>query len=356
MPEAPLTELYPRFTSFAALHAAALRAQKGKRYRPAVLAFNAQLEANLFQLQHELQTFSYKPGPYRQFEIREPKRRLISAAPYRDRIVHHALCAAIVPPLEKRFIATSYANRVGFGSHKALRRFVAECGRHCWVFNGDIRLYFPSIDLTILRQQLAARIACPGTLWLLDRILANGASHGPALEGFAGDSLLTPLERPRGLPIGNLTSQFLANLHLDALDHRLAALPGIGTYLRYVDDVALFANNAENLRQARALMEMELADLRLRLHPIKSQITQTRHGACFVGFRILPGRVRVRNHNLLKGKRRLRLHRQGVNNGTISATAARTSLQSWNAHLAHGHTWRLRRRLYAGLAFAADLP
>ena len=164
MPEAPLTELYPRFTSFAALHAASLCAQKGKRYRPAVLAFNAQLEANLFQLQHELQTFAYKPGPYRQFEIREPKRRLISAAPYRDRVVHHALCAAIVPPLQQRFIRTSYANRVGFGSHKALRRFVAECGRHRWVFSGDIRLYFPSIDLTVLRQQLAARIACPGTL------------------------------------------------------------------------------------------------------------------------------------------------------------------------------------------------
>jgi retron-type reverse transcriptase len=356
MPEAPLTELYPRFTSFAALHAASLRAQKGKRYRPAVLTFNARLEANLFQLQHELLTFSYKPGPYRQFVIREPKRRLISAAPYRDRIVHHALCAAIVPPLEKRFITTSYANRIGFGSHKALRRFVAECGRHRWVFSGDIRLYFPSIDLTILRQQLAERIACPGTLWLLDRILANGASHGPALEGFPGDTLLTPLERPRGLPIGNLTSQFLANLHLDALDHRLAALPGIGAYLRYVDDVALFANNAETLLQARGLMETELADLRLRLHPIKSQISQTRHGACFVGFRVLQGRVRVRNHNLLKGKRRLRLQQQAVLCGTLSATAARTSLQSWNAHLAHGHTWRLRRRLYAELAFAAELP
>jgi retron-type reverse transcriptase len=361
MPEAlpqrsrPLTELYPKITSFAALYAAALRAQQGKRYRPAVLRFNAELEAHLFQLQHELQSFTYTPGPYRQFEIRDPKRRLISAAPYRDRVVHHALCAAIVPPLEKRFIATSYANRIGFGSHKALRRFVTESGRHRWVFSGDIRLYFPSIDLTILRQQLAERIACPGTLWLLDRILANGASHGAALDAFPGDTVLTPLERPRGLPIGNLTSQFLANLHLDALDHRLAALPGIGAYLRYVDDVALFANSAEPLRQARQLMETELARLRLRLHPIKSQIRQTRHGACFVGFRVLPGRVRVRNHNLLKGKRRLRLLHQGVVAGHIDAVAARTSLQSWNAHLAHGHTWRLRRRLYAGVAFAEDL-
>jgi retron-type reverse transcriptase len=352
----PLTDLYPRITSFAALHAAASRAQRGKRYRPTVLAFNEQLEANLFQLQHELRSFTYSPGPSRQFEIRDPKRRLISAAPYRDRVVHHALCAAIVPPLEKGFIPTSYANRQGFGSHKALRRFVAESRRHRWVFSADIRLYFPSVDLTILRRQLAARIACPGTLWLLDRILANGANQGPALHAFPGDSLLTPLERPRGLPIGNLTSQFLANFHLDPIDHRLAALPGIGACLRYVDDVALFANSHEPLRQARSILETELAALRLCLHPIKSQIRQTRHGACFVGFQVVPGRVRVRNHNLLKGKRRLLRLQEGVASGAIPEAAARASLQSWNAHLAHGHTWRLRRRLFAGLPFAAGLP
>jgi retron-type reverse transcriptase len=338
-----LTDLYPQITSFASLLAAARRAQCGKRFRPNVLAFNEHLEANLFQLQQELQAFTYTPGPYRQFEIRDPKRRLISAAPYRDRVVHHALCAAIVPHLEKGFIATSYANRKGFGSHKALRRFVAECGRHRWVLSADIRLYFPSIDLTLLRRQLAERIACPGTLWLLDRILTNGAT-------------LTPLERPRGLPIGNLTSQFLANLHLDPLDHQLAALPGIGAYLRYVDDVALFANSPEPLRLARRILETELAALRLRLHPIKSQIRQTRHGANFVGFQVLSGRVKVRNHNLLKGKRRLRHLQRDVATGDVPEAAARSSLQSWNAHLAHGHTWRLRRRLYADLSFAEGLP
>jgi retron-type reverse transcriptase len=325
MESPPLTDLYPRITSFASLHAAALRAQRGKRYRPAVLAFQEHLEAHLFQLQLELQSFTYAPGPYRQFEIRDPKRRLISAAPFRDRVVHHALCAAIVPPLEMRFLSTSYANRRGFGSHKALRRFVAECRCHRWLFSADIRLFFPCIDLTILRHQLGQQIACPGTLWLLDQILANGAIHGPAIHSFPGDTLLTPLERPRGLPIGNLTSQFLANFHLNAIDHRLAALPGITAYLR------------------------------LRLHPIKSQIQQTRHGASFVGFRVFPGRVRVRNHNLLKGKRRLRRLQQGVSSGSIVEPAARSSLQSWNAHLAHGHTWRLRRRLFAGLPFADGL-
>jgi RNA-directed DNA polymerase len=109
MPSQPLSDLWPRLTSFVSLHAAALNAQRGKRYRPAVLSFNARLEANLFRLQHELRSFTHTPGPYR------------------DRELHHALCAAIVPPLERRFIATTYANRQGFGSHKALRCFVAEC-------------------------------------------------------------------------------------------------------------------------------------------------------------------------------------------------------------------------------------
>jgi retron-type reverse transcriptase len=303
-----LANLYPRLTSFASLQAAARRAQRGKRYRPAVLAFNANLEAELLRLQEELRSFIYSPGPYRQFPIRDPKPRLISAAPFRDRVVHHALCAAIVPPLERGFHRGSFANRRGYGSHRALRRFTAAAARHRWVLQADIRLYFPSIDLTILRAQLEAAIGCPGTLWLLDQILTNGASPGPALDAFPGDSLLTPLERPRGLPIGNLTSQFLANLHLNALDHTLSALPGVRAYLRYV------------------------------------------------GFVVRPGRLRVRNHNLRRGCRRLKLQHKAVLAGTLPATVARTSLLSWNAHLAHGHTWRLRRRLFFSLPYAADLP
>jgi hypothetical protein len=351
-----LTNLYPRLTSFASLHAAACRAKGGKRYRPAVLAFNANLEAELLRLQEELRSFTYRPGPYRQFRIRDPKPRLISAAPYRDRVVHHALCAAIAPPIERSFHRGSFANRIGYGSHRALRRFTAAAARHRWVLQADIRLYFPSIDLTILRAQLAAAIHCPGTLWLIDQILANGASHGPALDAFPGDTLLTPLQRPRGLPIGNLTSQFLANLHLNALDHTLSALPGLRAYLRYVDDLALFADHPEPLRHARARLEAELATLRLRVQPLKTQIRRCRDGASFVGFVVRPGRLRVRNHNLRRGCLRLKLQHRAVLAGTLPAAVARTSLLSWNAHLAHGHTWRLRRRLFAGLVYAADLP
>ena len=136
----PLRRLYPRLTSFASLYAAACKARLGKRYRPAVLAFNGNFEAELLRLQAELRSFTYQPGPYRHFRIRDPKPRLISAAPFRDRVVHHALCAAIVPPLERTFHPGSHANRRGYGSHRALRRFTAAAARHRWVLQADIRL------------------------------------------------------------------------------------------------------------------------------------------------------------------------------------------------------------------------
>jgi RNA-directed DNA polymerase len=352
----PLRRVYPRLTSFASLLQASQRARLGKRLRPDVLAFQANLEVELLRLQQELRTFSYQPGSYRRFKIRDPKPRMISAAPFRDRVVHHALCAAIVPHLERGFHPGSHANRKGYGSHRALRCFTKAAARHRWVLQADIRLYFPSIDLILLQAQLAQRIACPGTLWLLDQILINGASNGPALDTFPGDTLLTALERPRGLPIGNLTSQWLANLHLDELDHTISGLPGVRDYLRYVDDLALFADHPEPLCRARERLEMELAALRLRPHPIKTQLRRCRDGPSFVGFVIRPGRLRVRNHNLRSGLKRLRRQHKGVTAGVLPAERARASLQSWNAHLAHGHTWRLRCRLFADLPYAEGLP
>jgi retron-type reverse transcriptase len=352
----PLRTLYPQITSFSTLLAAFRKASKGKRYRPEVLAFAANLEAELFRLQHELQSFTYAPGPYRQFTIRQPKRRLVSAAPFRDRVVHHALIAVIAPPLERPFSPTSYANRQGYGTHRALRRFARACREHRWVLHADIRLYFPSIDHQLLLAQLEQRITCPGTLWLLRAILANGATLGPAIDAFPGDTLLTPLERPRGLPIGNLTSQFLANLHLDPLDHRLRALPGVRACLRYVDDLALFADHPQPLRQARQLLIADLAALRLRLHPTKTHLHRTASGASFVGFHVIGGRIRLRNPSLLRIRRGLRRCAWAVAQRRISTERAFVSAQSWDAHLAHGHTLALRRRLFAPHAFARGLP
>lgn len=115
--------LYPKIVEFENLLSAARQAQQGKRYRENVLEFNYNLERELVTLERELRSKTYQPGNYRTFYIKEPKLRMISAAPYRDRVVHHALCNVIVPIFERTFIHDSSANRVGFGTHKALRRF-----------------------------------------------------------------------------------------------------------------------------------------------------------------------------------------------------------------------------------------
>ncbi len=116
-------KLWPQVVNFDNLVRAAHQAQRGKRWRDNVLAFNHRLEEELLGLQGELASGRYRPGGYRTFRIVEPKKRLISAAPYRDRVVHHALCNVIAPLFERGFVFDSYANRAGFGTHRALRRF-----------------------------------------------------------------------------------------------------------------------------------------------------------------------------------------------------------------------------------------
>ena len=163
--------LWTQITDFSNLLSAAQKAQKGKRFRANILAFNYNLEQELQQLQTELQTKTYIPGEYRTFEIKEPKPRMISAAPYRDRVVHHALCNVIAPIFERTLIHDCYANRVGFGSHRALRRFTKFARSSKYVLQCDIRKYFPSIDHEILKSILRRKIKCPDALWLIDTLI-----------------------------------------------------------------------------------------------------------------------------------------------------------------------------------------
>jgi retron-type reverse transcriptase len=344
--------LYPQITTFENLLAAAKQAQCQKRYRDSVLIFNRQLEHELFQLQQELQTKTYQPGGYKTFEIYEPKRRVISAAPYRDRVVHHALCNIIAPIFERTFIATSYANRKGYGSHRSLRQFVSYARDSRYVLQCDICKYFPSIDIAILKQLIRNKIKCPDTLWLIDTILDTPGGGETPIDYFPGDTLLTPLERPKGLPIGNLTSQFLANVYLSGFDRFIKETLAVSKYLRYADDFSLFSDDRDFLQHCRTEIEAYLVGLRLKIHPIKSQLTQTRYGAIFVGFRVLPDRIRVRNHNLQTGRKRLERLQVAYAKGELSAHEISQSLQSWSAHLAHGDTWRLRQQIFGDL----DLP
>lgn len=344
--------LYSKIIEFGNLFLAARKAQLGKRYRDNVLDFNFNLEKQLIQLQEELKDKTYHPGAYRTFHITDPKSRLISAAPYRDRIVHHALCNIIIPIFERSFIQDSYANRVGFGTHRALKRFINFARSNTYVLQCDIKKYFPSIDHEILKGLIRQKIKCRDTLWLIDTIIDNSNEQETVIEYFPGDDLLTPLERRRGLPIGNLTSQFFANIYLNGLDHFIKEIIRATKYVRYVDDFALFSDDREFLSEARNKIEEYLVKLRLKIHPIKSQLFATKNSATFLGFRILPEQIRVKNSNLHRGRRRLRKLQIEYARGKISWSKVSQSLQSWVAHLKHGDTWQLRKQIFSDLVFA----
>ncbi|MCH2247051.1 MAG: reverse transcriptase/maturase family protein [Crocosphaera sp.] len=346
--------LYPKIIDFDNLLKAAKQAQLGKRFNDSVLAFNDNLEGNLLQLQKELKNYSYLPGEYHTFRIYDPKPRLISAAPYRDRVVHHALCNVIVPLIEKSFIPDSYANREGYGSHRALKRFIGFARSSKYILQCDIKKYFPSIDHQILKQQIRHYLKCRETLWLIDAIIDNSNEQELVNEIFPGDDLLTLIERRKGLPIGNLTSQFACNVILNKFDHFVKEEIKAKKYVRYVDDFALFSDSQDFLRTAKQEIEDYLTRLRLKLHPVKSALFETKYGANFLGFRVLPNQVRVRNDNLRRSRYRLRQMQYDYRYGEISLKDVIQRLSSWEAHLKHGDTYRLRKDIFEYWTFQRE--
>lgn len=352
--------LWAEITAFENLLTAARKAEKGKRFRENVLTFNYNLEQELEKLQLELQTKTYRPGKYKTFRVMEPKPRMISAAPYRDRVVHHALCNIVMPIFEKTFISDCYANRTGFGTHRALKKFIQFTRSYQYILQCDIRKYFPSVDHEILKSIIYRKIKCPDTLWLINLLIDSSNPQELVLEHFPGDDLLTPTQHRRGLPIGNLTSQCFANIYLNGLDHFVKEQLRANCYLRYVDDFALFSNDREFLVEARQAIEEYLTTLRLKIHPIKSQLFETKRGANFVGFRVLPiGQtfpkevyIRIRPENLKRGRCRLKRYQKQYAIGQLTFNRLSQSLQSWAAHLKHADTYHLRHQIFSSLHFS----
>lgn len=346
-------QLYGQITAFENLLLASRRAQRGKRFREDVLGFNCNLEENLLRLQEALIEERWIPGTYKTFVIYEPKRRLISAAPYADRVVHHAVCNVVGPLFERQMIPSSYANREGLGVHKALdhcRHCVQRVG-YAYCLRADVEKYFPSVDHELLKGLFRRTLKCVPTLRLLDLIVDHSNLQEPVDAFFPGDELLTPGFRRVGIPIGNLTSQLWANVYLNTVDQHMAQTYGGKRYMRYVDDFALFAHDRETLDEARQHLSTLLTGLRLRLHPRKTSVLPVKEGVNFLGFRFYPERVRVRQENLRRARRRLRGLAVDFAHGAVGVTEVRNAVQSWNAHVGYGDTWRVREQVLDALVF-----
>ena len=328
-PRQPLAGLAPRPTG-------------GKRKWPTVAAFEVDLEQNLWALHEELRDKSYRPGPYRHFTIREPKVRRISAAPFRDRVVHHALMQVTWPIFEARMIDDSYACRVGKGTHRGHRPLPGVRPRaplRLAVRRGPI---LPAVDHHPARQ-LARHIACADTLGLIDRILESGAG---VLAGhydmvyFPGDDLLAA--PAAGLPIGNLTSQNWANDYLNDLDQFVKHELRCRAYLRYCDDFLLFADDKATLWAWRAAIVDRLAELRLTLHEERAQVYPVTAGIPWLGFRVFPDASPAERGATSRPWPAPAAQRDAYRLARSRQGQMQQSLLAWIAHASHGDTYQLR--------------
>jgi hypothetical protein len=324
-------------------------AVRGKRRSASAASFEHQLADRLLALQDDLLSQTYRPGPYCHFIIYEPKRRKISAAPFRDRVAHHALCNVIAPLFESRFIEHSYANRAGKGTHRAVNQ-LQEWARRCrYVLRLDIVQHFPALDHALLRGKLARVIADPQVLWLMDTIIDSGDGvladeYTPVL--FPGDDLLAHC-RPRGLPIGNLTSQFWSNVYLNDFDWFVNRELGCAAYLRYVDDFALFSDCKRTLWAWKEAIIARLASERLTIHLAEAQVLPTRCGIPWLGFVVYPTHRRLKQRNAVNFTRRLGHLLDLYQAGQISFAELDASVQGWINHVRYADTWGLRKHIFS---------
>lgn len=339
--------VWDELISFQNLLRAARESARRKRFRPAVAAFHFDLETELWALHNALAAGTYQPGKYTEFYVHEPKKRLISAAPYRDRVVHHAITRVLSPRFEPAFIADSYACRPGKGTHAAVRRAQQFSRRFPYVLKADIRKFFPSVDHVILLDQIERKVKDRRVIELLRQIVEHSNPQESVDWFFPGDDLFTSSERRRGLPIGNQTSQFFANVYLDPLDHFVKERLRLAGYVRYVDDFLVFSHDKAELDQVRSEISQFLVSLRLILHPGKSVMFPVTEGIRFLGYRVFPTHRLVVKENVRRFRRRVRKMQQHYAAGKINLTDIHRRIMSWLGHARQADSHLLCRRLLA---------
>ena len=326
-----LKHLYEQIYSFENLHEAYLNARKCKRYRREVLEFTHNLEENLISIQNDLVWKTYSVGRYREFYVTEPKKRLVMALPFRDRVVQWAIYRILNPLLDKTYILDSYACRNGYGAHRAMHRvqyWMRKMDRATvpiFVLKMDVSKYFYRVDHDVLMSIIRRRIADDDLLWLLETIVrCSHTDFGLSLDDPAAERI-----PGIGMPIGNLTSQMFANLYLNELDQYCKHQLGVKYYMRYMDDVLILGSNPIDLREIWRLADEFLTiRLHLRLNG-KTCIRSVAQGVEFCGFRIWPTKARLKKKTALRMRRAVKGIDMKLLRGESLREAAIAALRSY---------------------------
>lgn len=309
--------LFDTFTSFANLHLAwqKTRCSSGKS-REAALFFQ-ELERELFAMQEALRCGVWHPQPFRFFDIYDPKHRTIAVSAYADRVVHHALVNVLEPLYERSFIFDSYAIRKDKGVHKAVFRAQHFLQQYPFYLKTDVERFFDSVSHDRLLEILARKMKDKTLMVVCERIVRHSSLSGN-----------------RGLPIGNRTSQFFANVYLDVLDHFVKEHCRLKGYVRYMDDFVVFSHDKAALKTIKSEIEAFLGnELLLQLKPAATVIHHRQHGLPFLGRRIFPGIIRLRTENLRRITRRIALRERDLLRGDLDEAAFLHSMNSYWAML-----------------------
>ncbi len=333
--------LYSKLCSKENIILAFERARKHKTTKDYVLDFSKNLKENLSDLRNELVFYTYQPRPLETFILRDPKTRKISKSDFRDRIIHHALCNIIEPFFESIFIFDSYANRIGKGTLKAIERFdifkrkvSQNYTKDAFVLKADIRHYFETVDHKILKSLIRKRIEDERVLWLINKILSNYKTK----------------IKDKGMPLGNLTSQFFANVYLNELDQYAKHTLKAKYYIRYVDDFVILDRSKKKLYRFKKDIDSFLKEkLKLELHPDKSRIIPLMNGTEFLGMRIFPHHRLLRKKNLRKFKNKLNAMIREYRVGEMNYEEFYEFLEGWIAYAKNANTYNLRGKVLKDL-------
>jgi len=333
--------LYPKLCSYKNLELAFRKASKGKSKKFYVVEFKKELNQNLLNLKKELVWETYHPAPLTKFTIKDPKTRLIRKSVFKDRIVHHAIINILEPIYEPRFIADNFANRIDKGTIAAIQRFdkfkkqVSKNGKLIkrpfnnntvkgYIFKADIRKFFDSVDQAKLIEILKRKIKDEKVIWLIIKIIKNFDN------------------KRKGMPLGNMTSQFFANVYLNDLDQFIKRKLKMKYYLRYVDDFVVLHKRKDTLEDAKDKIEKYLKNLKLELHPDKSKIFSLYQGVDFLGFKIFYYYKRARRRNVNHFKSRLENLEKRYKQGELNKEEFLAKVNGWLAYVMWGDTYKLR--------------
>lgn len=339
--------LYKELCSHKNLLSAFKKARKGKSKRDYVITFESDLQNNLKILQNDLTNKNYFPYPLKKFIIRDPKTRTIHASFFRDRIVHHAITNILNPIYENIFIYDSFASRKNKGSHKAIERFesfirkISSNGKlvknsfnnnsiQGYVLKADFKHYFDSVNQDILISILRKKIYDEDLINLINIILCNYET-----------------EKGIGMPLGNYTSQFFANVYLNELDYYVKHTLKVEYYIRYVDDFVILHKNKKRLKYFLEHINNFLPCLKIKLHPEKTGIYALKNGVNFLGYRIFYHCRLLRQRNIRYFTKELKKNISLYKNKDITKEQLESRINGWLGYAKFGNTFNLLRRIGA---------